>query len=110
MLKDAQAWARHLEVQADRRDLPADPKALQQVTLGELVTRYRDTVSIGKRGHEVERIVLSAFLLHPICRRKLSDITAMHFAQYRDERLKEVKPATLKRPRPIQNVTERRSG
>jgi hypothetical protein len=28
--KDAEAWARFMEVQADRRDLPDDQKALQQ--------------------------------------------------------------------------------
>ena len=58
-----------MEVQAERRDLPGDPSALQQVTLGELVERYRDTVSPKKRGHEVERIVLTAFLRRPICLR-----------------------------------------
>jgi integrase len=105
VLKDAQAWARHKEVQVDRRDMPVDPKALQQVTLGELVTRYRDTVSVHKRGYDVERIVLNVFLLHPICRRRLSEITAAHFARYRDERLKEVKPTTLKRQLgPIRNL------
>src|SRR5262249_39078507 len=31
--KDAQAWARYMEVQADRADLPADPKALQRTCL-----------------------------------------------------------------------------
>jgi hypothetical protein len=73
-LKDARAWARHMEVRADCHDLPADPKALQQVTLGELVLCYRDTVSIRKRGYAVERIVLDAFLCHPICKHRLSEI------------------------------------
>jgi hypothetical protein len=54
--KDAEAWARQMEVQADRRDLPSDPKSLQRVTLGQLVERYRDTVSVRKRGYDVERI------------------------------------------------------
>jgi integrase len=85
-----------MEVQADRRDLP-DQKALQQVTLGELVARYRDTISVKKRGADVERVVLAAFMRHPICRRRLSDIDAENFAAYRDERLKTVKPSTLKR-------------
>jgi len=97
LIKDAQAWARHMEVRADQHDLPADPKALQRVTLAELVVRYRDTVSIYKRGYEVERIVLSAFMRHPICGRRLSEITAEHFSQYRDDRLKKIKLATLKR-------------
>lgn len=95
--KDAQAWARHMEVQADRRDLPPDIKALQKITLGELVVRYRDTVSPKKRTGKAERIILGAFLLHPICRRLVSDITRTDFAAYRDERLKEIKPSSLKR-------------
>jgi integrase len=94
-----------MEVQADRQDLPGDPKALQRVTLGELVARYRDTVTARKRGYEVERIVLNAFLRHPICKRRLSEIETAHFVQYRDERLREVKPATLKRQLgPIRNL------
>jgi hypothetical protein len=44
--KDATEWARQMEVRADRAELPSDPKALQRVTLGELVERYRDTVSV----------------------------------------------------------------
>ena len=48
--KDATEWARHMEVRADRRDLPEDPKQLQRVTLGDLVRRYRDEVSIEQEG------------------------------------------------------------
>jgi hypothetical protein len=36
-LKDAKIWARQLDVQADRRDLPSDPKALQRIMLRQLV-------------------------------------------------------------------------
>src|SRR5262245_61991454 len=106
-LKDAQAWARYMEVKADRRDLPPDPNALRGITLGELVARYRDTVSPRKRTAQAERIVLNAFLLHPICRRRLSEITAADFAAYRDERLKEIKASSLKRSLvPIHNLYE----
>jgi hypothetical protein len=73
-LKDAEAWARHMEVQADRGDLPAHPEALRGITLGRLVERYRDTVSPRKRTHQGERLFLNAFLRHPICRRPVSDI------------------------------------
>src|SRR4051794_9755459 len=97
ILKDAEIWARQTEIQADRHDLPSDRRVLTQITLGELVTRYRDTVSIKKRGYAVERIRLNAFLLHPICRRRLSDLTGGVFAPSGDERLRELKPATLKR-------------
>ena len=96
-LKDAQAWARHMEVQADRRDLPADPRVLQEMTLGQIVVRYRDQVTPLKRTCRNERIALNAFLLHPICRRLLSEIKRADFAAYRDERLRAIKPSSLKR-------------
>jgi len=63
-LRDAKAWARLMEVKADKGALLADPKILKQTTLGEILGRYRDTVSPKKRSHETERFVLSAFLLH----------------------------------------------
>jgi hypothetical protein len=66
-LKDAQAWARHKETQADRHDLPPDLDQLRDITLGQLVIRYRDSVSIRKRTCHTERIVLNAFLRRPIC-------------------------------------------
>jgi integrase len=95
--KDAQEWARQMEVKADRRDLPPDPKALERVTLGELVQRYRDTVTAKKRGAQVESIVLNRFLRHPICSRRLSELRTADFANYRDQRLRDIKPASLKR-------------
>jgi integrase len=107
ILKDAEEWARHMEVLADRSDLPADPSALRGVTLGQLVERYRDTVSPRKRTYKAERLVLNAFLRHPICRRPVSDITTAHFAGYRDERLNDIKPASVKRALvPIHNLYE----
>lgn len=35
--------------------------------------------------------------MHPICRRRLSELRAEDFAVYRDERLQEVKPSTVRR-------------
>lgn len=105
--KDAIAWARQTEVQADRAELPTDPKALQAVTLGELVRRYRDTVSVKKRAYENERVSLNAFLTHRICARRLSDLRTEDFAAFRDDRLRTVKPVSLKRQLdPIHNLFE----
>lgn len=95
--KDALEWARDTERQADRGDLPKDPKILRQLSLGDLVRRYRDTVSIHKAGYENECIVFNALLKHPICGKSLAELRTEDFAQYRDERLKAVKPSTLKR-------------
>jgi integrase len=105
--QDALEWARHMEVQADRQDLPADRRALQQITLGELVERYRDTVSVQKKGYEKERVSLTAFRRHQICAKRLSDLRTEDFGAYRDEMLRKVKPTSLKRYLdPINNLFE----
>jgi hypothetical protein len=87
--------------------LPPDTKILNRITLSDLVLRYRDTVSIKKRGHQVERAILTAFVRHHICRKSLSQVTTEDFAAYRDERLQSVKPSTLRRQfNPLQNMFE----
>jgi len=106
-LKDAKAWARHMEVQADRHELPSDPKALQQVTLGELVARYRDTISSQKRSSDREWFMLSTLLAHPVSRKRLSEVTGSDFAAYRDQRLQDIKPASVKRElAPVRHLFE----
>ena len=86
-----------MEVRTDKNELPSDTKILRRTTLAEVVRRYRDTISIRKRGYEVERIVLTAFLRHPICRKPLSQLNTDDFAAYRDEWLRSIRATTLKR-------------
>ena len=106
-LKDAREWTRHVETLQDRRELGPDRRLLESITLGELVVRYRDEVSSKKRGSDIETFVLNAFLRHPICSKVLGNVTSRDFALYRDARLKEIKPASLKRQlAPIQNMFE----
>lgn len=95
--RDADRWARDIETAIDQSRLPSNPKVLASVTLGELVRRYRDTVSSTKRRSNIEQIELNAFLRHPICAKHLSDLSTADFAIYRDERLTQVKPTTIKR-------------
>jgi hypothetical protein len=57
-----------MERQADRQELPISRHTLQHITLGDLVTRYRDTVTPKKKGGRDEGIVLNAFLREPICK------------------------------------------
>jgi hypothetical protein len=105
--KDAEEWARNMEIKADRADLPSDPKALQRITLSELVIRYRDSISFKKRSYDKERFFLKVFLAHPICAKYLSNISTEDFAAYRDNRLLSIKPLSLKRElAPIHNLFE----
>ena len=50
-----------------------------------------------KRGHEVEAIIIDAFLRSHLASTRLSDVTPSQFASCRDERLKTVKPVTINR-------------
>src|SRR5690606_10330411 len=43
-------------------------------------------------------IVLNAFLRHPVCKKSLSSLTKGDATKYRNERLQQVSPATLRRP------------
>lgn len=105
--KDAVAWAREMEIRAERSEFPIDTKVLNRITLADIVLRYRDTISIKKRGYGIERSVLTAFLRHPICHKTLSHVTAEDFASYRDQRLQTIKPSTLRRQfNPLQNMFE----
>ena len=106
-LRDAKEWARYTEIQLDRNELAPNRKELDHISLGDLVIRYRDTVLPEKRSQEVETIILNAFLRHPICRKPLLYISTSDFAQYRDQRLSEISPISLKRQlAPIHNMYE----
>src|ERR1044071_6777226 len=87
---DAVQWARHLETEADRVGLSAGAPFLQRMTLGELLTRYRDQVSPNKRSAHSERAHIAAMILKPIAQRQLWKLTSADIANYRDERLLEV--------------------
>lgn len=102
---EAEAWARSMEVEADRRTLKHDPRLLDELTLGDLVKRYRDTICSAKMGADVETTLLNAFLRQGICRKPLSSLSVQDFATYRDERLKIVSASGLNRElSPLQHM------
>jgi len=106
-LADAKEWARAMETKADRGDLAPSRSTLKQMTLGDLVERYRDEIVPSKRGAEIETIILNAFLRHSICHKLLSAITTADFANYRDHRLQDITPKSLSRQlSPLSNMFE----
>lgn len=105
-LADARLWAREIEAQADREGLPPQAKALRQITLGDLVRRYR-TVAIQKRSWVKEQFAVAVFLRHPICNKSLAALRPADFAAYRDHRLRTIKPSSLRRElAPIRHMFE----
>jgi len=91
---DALEWARGIERQLDRQELGPDKRALKDITLAELVERYRDEVLPKKRSCRTETIELNRFLRYPIAKKSLFDLQPRDFAQHRDQRLKEASKIT----------------
>ncbi len=105
LLADAKEWARHQERLADRGELGPDRKELEKITLAELVQRYIDEIIPAKKGAEIEKIVLEAFLRNRICKKRLSELTSADFTTYQEERLKTITTKSLKRQlAPLSNM------
>lgn len=94
---EAEAWARELEIEADRGALKNDPRILNQITLGDLLLRYLDTISVEKAGAQIEGYVINAFLRQSLSRRTLASLQPSDFVAYRDFRLTEVSGSTVNR-------------
>jgi len=91
---DAQAWARDAELRLERDELfiPAKPDLS---TLGDLLSRYTRDITSKKRGREPESLRIGKIVRHSMCSIKISKLSSMDIASYRDERLKEVVPASV---------------
>ena len=71
--------------------LSLDPLTLpSNKTFGDLLIRYRDEVSINKKGHRWESIRINKYLNDSLAKIKLSDLNKSEFASWRDRRTKEV--------------------
>ncbi len=94
---DAERWARHLESQLDQCGSIPDTRLAERMTLAELLRRYLDEVTPQKRSARTETIRIGAILRRDICHRTLAQLSSNDLAVYRDERLKDVAPATVRR-------------
>lgn len=92
---DAQRWARQIEAELDRTLIPNDIRSLATVTVAQLLTRYRETVTSEKRGIVSERKRIEVFLRQRWSALSLAKMDASIFSKYRDERLKLVQPGTV---------------
>jgi integrase len=92
----ANRWATEREAQLEH-ELAAGPERTR--TLAAVLIRYRDEVTPGKRGARVERTRIDALIRHypGLVSMTLAALTPERLGQWRDERLGEVKPATVAR-------------
>ena len=94
---EAAAWSRDKERSMDRADLTIALPKHRKVTVGDLLQRYSETVTPAKRGHEAERYHLRALRSHRLSQTALGKLSAASVVQSRDDRVKLVKPANLRR-------------
>jgi integrase len=110
---EAQAWAREQETQLDAGS-PKSVSDYRATTLGDLLRRYRDQVAPRARGGAVEVVRIGKMLRAEVSSISLESIGPAPFAAYRDDRLAEVKPATVSRElaifRRVLNIARREWG
>jgi integrase len=75
--------------------IPNDVRSLNTVTVAQLLTRYRDTVTNEKRGLIPERKRIDVFLRQQWTALTLAKADAATLSRYRDTRLKQVQPGTV---------------
>ena len=93
--KDAEAWARTKERELDNGGASIDRAKLRTTSLADLLVKYRDTIVSKKRSRRIETYLINSFIRQKVAILKLSEVSPKIFADYRDERLKIVKPASV---------------
>ncbi|SFH60167.1 hypothetical protein SAMN05216299_13112 [Nitrosospira sp. Nsp14] len=93
--KDALIWIRSIESDMDRGSY-INRSTADKTTLADALIRYRDEITPKKKGKDQELRRIVSWLKHPLAKRSLSSLQGKDIAKYRNDRLGDVKPATLR--------------
>ena len=93
--KDALAWARITEIEIYNNTYQENRASLN--SLGKILERYRDTITVNKKGKSQEAYKIRQLIKHPISRTGLNALFPSLFATYRDDRLKVVSSTTVRK-------------
>jgi hypothetical protein len=93
---EAEQWARAIEVEMDKGVFVSRAEA-ESTRLKELFERYLAEITPRKKGAASETNRLRALMRLLLARRYVAGIRSMDIARFRDERLQEVTPSTVKR-------------
>lgn len=91
---DAEKWAKQVEVELDKGSF-VNLALAERTTFKEVIERYIMEVLPTMRGGSADLIRLKALARRPIAKLNTVALTPQRLAQFRDERLKEVAPATV---------------
>jgi integrase len=91
---DAEKWARSIEIEIDRGSY-INTSYAQKTLFKDLIEQYLKEVTPTLKGAHEDTYRLRKMMRNPIGELNLSELTPNKIANYRDERLKEVKPNTV---------------
>ena len=94
---DAVQWAREKERAIDRAELPTTIRDYGDMTVADLLTRDGREITPGKRGAKFEQSRLRQLLRHPMAATRLHQLSGSVITHYRDDRLKVVASASVRR-------------
>ena len=95
LLSEAKEWARNQEIEASGRLFLG--RQYQPKNFSEILTRYSKEITPLKRSAENELIVIKAIQRDSWTRVDFRHLRTEDLTKWRDQRLTEVKPATIKR-------------
>lgn len=91
---DAEKWARSIEIEIDRGTF-INTSYAQKTLFKDLIQQYLKEVTPTLRGAPEDTYRLRKMMRNAIAELNLTELTPNKIANYRDERLKEVKPNTV---------------
>lgn len=94
---DALRWANEKEARLSTSYPSTNLSAPQGDTIRALLERYQAEITPKKRGHAVETIRIEALLRQPFSDMKTRDAAPSVFASFRDKRLTQVAPETVRK-------------
>lgn len=92
---EAEDWAKVIESEMVR-GIFVDRSEAECTTLCEALERYEREVSKAKKGYEQEKWRIKAWRAGPLAKRSLASLRGADFSKWRDARLKNVSPATVR--------------
>ena len=91
---DAEKWANQVEVELDKGSF-VNLALAERTTFKEVIERYITEVLPTMRGGSADLIRLKALARRPLAKLNMVALSPQRIAQFRDERLKEIAPATV---------------
>ncbi len=95
--KNADLWARQIESQIDLGDIPSPVKYNHGKTLKDLLELYRDKITVNKLSGPSELYIINQFNRLKLAQKLVNEVTHADFVEYKEQRLKQVKPSTFNR-------------